>query len=42
VEKLAKQIGVEEMEAMLIRVCEKPQISSDYPSNMPLSWEEHV
>jgi len=42
VEKLAKQVGVEEMEAMLIRVCEKPQISSDYPSDMPLSWEEHV
>jgi len=42
VEKLVKQVGVEHMEAMLISVCEEPEISSDYPSNMPLSWEEHI
>jgi nucleotide-binding universal stress UspA family protein len=42
VEKLIKQIGIEELRVMLLSVCEKPQISSDYPSNMPLSWEEHV
>jgi nucleotide-binding universal stress UspA family protein len=42
VEKLVQQIGVEELEVMLLSVCEKPQISSDYPYDMPLSWEEHV
>lgn len=42
VEKLVKQIGIEKLRVILLSVCEKPQISSDYPSTMPLSWEEHV
>jgi nucleotide-binding universal stress UspA family protein len=42
VENLAKQIGHEELAVILISVCEPPSISSDYPSNMSLSWEEHV
>jgi nucleotide-binding universal stress UspA family protein len=42
VENFAKQIGPEELTIILTNVCEPPSISSDYPSNMPLSWEEHV
>ena len=30
------------LEVVLLRVCPKPDISADYPHNMPLSWEEHV
>jgi nucleotide-binding universal stress UspA family protein len=42
VEALAKQRGVELLDVVLLRVCEPPAISSDYPADMPLSWEEHV
>ncbi len=42
VEELVKQFGVDEMEVVLLGVCEPPDISSDYPYSMPISWEEHV
>jgi nucleotide-binding universal stress UspA family protein len=42
VEALAKQRGVELVDVVLLRVCEPPSISSDYPADMPLSWDEHV
>ena len=42
VEALAKQRGVELVDVVLLRVCEPPVIPSDYPADMPLSWEEHV
>lgn len=42
VESLAKQWGDGQAEVVLLRVCEPPVLSSDYPSDMPLSWEEHV
>ena len=43
VEALAKQCGVELVDVVLLRVCEPPILSSDYPEAiMPLSWEEHV
>jgi nucleotide-binding universal stress UspA family protein len=42
VEALAKQRGTELVNVVLLRVCEPPVISADYPATMPLSWEEHV
>jgi nucleotide-binding universal stress UspA family protein len=42
VEVLAKQGDVEPVDVVLLRVCDPPVISSDYPPVMPLSWEEHV
>ncbi len=43
VEALVKQLGTELVDVILLRVCEPPIISSDYPEAiMPLSWEEHV
>ena len=42
VERLVKQMGADKVEVVLLRVCEPPNISSDYPSDMPLSWDEHV
>ena len=42
VEALAKQGGAELVDVVLLRVCEPPVISADYPPTMPLSWEEHV
>ena len=42
VQELVKQFGEDEMEVVLLRVCEHPDISSDYPYSMPVSWEEHV
>ncbi|MBA7608711.1 hypothetical protein ES703_15893 [subsurface metagenome] len=42
VEALAKQRDAELVDVVLLRVCEPPVISSDYPPTMPLSWEEHV
>ena len=43
VEAVAKQRGTEIVDVILLRVCEPPIISSDYPEAiMPLSWEEHV
>jgi len=29
-------------EVILFRVCERPEISADYPASMPESWEQHV
>jgi nucleotide-binding universal stress UspA family protein len=43
VETVSKQRGTELVDVILLRVCEPPIISSDYPEAiMPLSWEEHV
>ena len=43
VEALAKQRGAELVNVVLLRVCEQPFITADYPeASMPLSWEEHV
>lgn len=43
VEALAKQRGTELVDVVLLRVCELPVISADYPEAiMELSWEEHV
>jgi len=42
VEALAKQHGAELVDVILLRVCDVPIVSSEYPSDMPLSWEEHV
>jgi nucleotide-binding universal stress UspA family protein len=43
VEALAKQCGDELCDVVLLRVCEPPVISTDYPEAiMELSWEEHV
>jgi len=43
VEALAKQRSAELVNVVLLRVCEHPIISSDYPEAiMPLSWEEHI
>jgi len=42
VERLVKQIGADKMEVVLLMACAPPKISSDYPSAMPLTWEEHV
>ncbi len=42
-EALAKQRGAEVVEVVLIRVCETPFITVDYPeATMRLTWEEHV
>ena len=40
VENLAK--GCDVKEVILLRVCEPPAISSDYPTGMPMNWEENV
>ncbi len=42
VESLAEQWEDGEAEIILMQTCEPPTISSDYPSDMPVSWEEHV
>ena len=42
VKALAKQRGVGLMDVVPLWVCQPPVISSDYPADMPLSWEEHV
>jgi nucleotide-binding universal stress UspA family protein len=40
VEKIARDCRVNEI--ILFRVCETPNVSSDYPASMPASWEEHI
>ncbi len=42
VEALARQWGTELVEVVLLRVCKPPDISSDYPPGMSLSWEENL
>ncbi len=42
VESLAKQWDSGRVEIVLLRSYQPPVVSSDYPSDMPLSWEEHV
>jgi len=42
VEMLSRQFGAELTEVELISVCQNPEITSDYPASMPLSWDEYV
>jgi len=42
VESLAKQWDDKQVRIVLLRTYQPPVVSSDYPSDMPLSWEEHV
>jgi len=42
VKALVQQYEKDDIEAVLLRICAKPEISSDYPYSMPMSWEEHV
>lgn len=42
VEELAKQLGPEFTDVVLVSVCSQPEVASDYPSDMPMSWDEHV
>ncbi|HEX79268.1 MAG TPA: universal stress protein [Dehalococcoidia bacterium] len=42
VESLAKQWGGGKVKIVLLRAYQPPDVSADYPSDMPLSWEEHV
>lgn len=42
VKALVQQYDKDDIEVVLLRVCAKPEISSDYPYSMPISWEEHV
>jgi len=41
VEALAKQLGPKLVDVVLLRVCELPVVSSDYPPTADLTWEEH-
>jgi nucleotide-binding universal stress UspA family protein len=41
VEALAKQVGPELVDVVLLRVCEPPVVPSDYPPTAGLTWEEH-
>jgi nucleotide-binding universal stress UspA family protein len=42
-EALAKQFGPEMVNVVLLRVCEEPKITADYPEvSMKSSWKEHV
>jgi nucleotide-binding universal stress UspA family protein len=40
VEKLAQ--GCEVKEITLLRICEAPVIPADYPSDVPINWDQHV
>lgn len=42
VEALASQWGADVVQIVLTRVCEPPPVTSDYPSDLPVSWELHV
>lgn len=42
VEALAKQKGLDGIEVLLLQISEPPEIQSDYPASMPVTWEEHV
>lgn len=42
VESLAKQWAGGKAKIVLLRAYQPPTVSADYPSDMPLSWEEHV
>ena len=42
VEALAKQWGPEEVDVVLLRVCEPVVVPSDYPATAELTWEEHA
>ncbi len=40
VEKLAQDCRVKEV--VLLRICEPPNVVSDYPASLPTTWEEHA
>ena len=42
VEALARQWGIDAVQIILIRICEPATLSSDYPSDLGVSWEAHV
>lgn len=42
VEAIANSRGPGAVDVILVKVCEAPAISSDYPEDMLVSWEEHV
>jgi len=42
VEALARQKGPDGSEVVLLQVSEPPELQSDYPASMALTWEEHV
>ncbi len=42
VEAIAKSRGSGTIDVILVRVCETPVISSDYPEDMVVSWEERM
>ena len=43
VQALAEEEGIEQVEVILLRVCDTPVILADYPEAiMPLTWEEHI
>ncbi len=42
VEAIAKSRGSGTIDVILVRVCEAPVISSDYPENMAVTWEKRV
>ncbi len=42
VEILGRQWGKDVVQIILVRVCEPSTVSSDYPSDLDVSWEAHV
>lgn len=43
IKALVKQRGTQLVDVVLLRVCEPPLISADYPeASMPLNWEDHI
>ena len=42
VEALGRQWGIDVVQIILIRTCEPPTVSSDYPSDLGESWEARV
>jgi nucleotide-binding universal stress UspA family protein len=42
VETLAEQWGKDVVQIILIRICEPHTVSSDYPSDLDMSWEARV
>jgi nucleotide-binding universal stress UspA family protein len=42
VEALGRQWGTDVVQIILIRICEPPPVSSDYPSDLGISWEARV
>lgn len=42
VQALAGQIDSGPAEVILLRICEPPFVPADYPTSIPVPWEEHV